>query len=308
MGFIVYFSILFLILFGVLLLLGTLLFSRNENFSRRPFLPLLGLLALALLLVPLPRLREFYQINFSFLLLVVPALLALSTLLILQAFRVKDRLTSSRPQESGPSRSSQSRLGTLSLVTGGLLLLGSSYRLYWFLVWDSTDDSIGSLAFMPLLAAAVACGFWLTLSTPVEFKTARLLFLFALPLLLFGTYYLASQTDFRRLSENRLERVGQAVEAYYARESRYPQNLRQLVPRYLLSLPDPVFIYGQDWCYQAGEDGFQLAYLTRDQLELSLFIGHLLSLWQPSGRPGEPVRAANRNPPAAPALVLLAYV
>jgi hypothetical protein len=60
-----------------------------------------------------------------------------------------------------------------------------------------------------------------------------------------------------------MNRIGQAVESYQIREGRYPHDLNQLLPRYLLSIPGPDVIRGQDWCYQAGEDGFQLAHLER---------------------------------------------
>jgi hypothetical protein len=264
MGFTFYFSILFLIVFGGILyaLLSTL--KRAGAPLSWPALLPLGLIALLLLLAPFRPFTAFYQTHFLFPLLVIPASLALSTLLILQAFRIKDQLRNSRLQEVGPPRSASPWMGIASLITSGLLLLVTLYRLYWFLVWDSTYDPIGDLFFLPLLAAAVACGFGLALGLPRGFRTARLVFLFAFPLLLFGTYDLANHIDFRVLTAQRLERVGWAVETYYARQGRYPQELNELTPRYLLSIPEPVYIQGQDWCYDASEDGFQLAYLTRD--------------------------------------------
>jgi hypothetical protein len=264
MGLLIFFPIYFLIAFGVLLLLDALLLRKGENRSSRALLLLPGLLALILLLAPLPTLVMFYQANFYFGLLVVPILLVLCALLIANAFRTGDRASGKTVQE-GPSLRFSSPLASIaSLILGMLLLMIILYRLYWFLVWDSTYDPLGLLLIFPLMAVAVACGLWLALALPKGLRTLRLLFLFAFPLLVFGTYDLANQVDFRQLSDQRLGRVGQAVEAYHAREGRYPQDLGQLVPLYLLSVPRPVFIHGQDWCYQPAEGSFQLAYLTRD--------------------------------------------
>jgi hypothetical protein len=74
----------------------------------------------------------------------------------------------------------------------------------------------------------------------------------------------AQRVDFRQLTEERAERVTQAIETYYAREGRYPQDLRQLTPWYILSLPGPVIIYGQDWCYDGGDDYYRLGYVYRE--------------------------------------------
>jgi hypothetical protein len=202
----------------------------------------------------------------------------------LHAFRLKDQLRNRPLQEDGPPRSASPWTGIASLITSGLLLLVTLNRLYWFLVWDSTYDPIGDLFFLPLLAVAVACGFGLALGLPRGFRTARLVFLFAFPLLLFGTYDLANHIDFRVLSAQRLERVGRAVEAYYARQGRYPQELNQLTPRYLLSIPEPVYIHGQEWCYAAGDEGFQLAYITRDHWSSPYLSAHA---YHPGSDPAE---------------------
>ena len=58
--------------------------------------------------------------------------------------------------------------------------------------------------------------------------------------------------------------VSQAVERYYAQEGRYPEKLQQLIPWYLLSVPEPVLINGLDWCYDGGADYFRLGYADRE--------------------------------------------
>ena len=258
MGFTIYLSIIYMLVTGGILFIAALLLARAGPRHTRLLL-LLGLLALVLLLTPLPSLTSFYESHFIFPLLVVPIVLVLSALLILSATRPIQ--TPARESHAG---SSPPRVDRLSLLLSGLILLLVSYRLYWFLVWDSTGDSIGLLFLMLLLTAAIACGFGLAIVLRERSKTFRFISLFAFPVFVIGVYALANQVDFRLLTIQRQDRIGRAVEVYYEREGRYPRNLQQLIPRYLFTIPEPVFIYGQDWCYEAGEDGFQLAYLARD--------------------------------------------
>ena len=74
----------------------------------------------------------------------------------------------------------------------------------------------------------------------------------------------AQRVDFRQLTEERAERVSQAIETTYTRKGSYPQDLQHLIPWYVLSLPGPVTIYGQDWCYDGGEDYYRLGYVYRE--------------------------------------------
>ena len=74
----------------------------------------------------------------------------------------------------------------------------------------------------------------------------------------------AQRVDFRQLKGERTGWTSQAIETYYARKGSYPQDLRQLTPWYVLSLPGPVIIYGQDWCYDGGDDYYRLGTYTEN--------------------------------------------
>lgn len=39
-------------------------------------------------------------------------------------------------------------------------------------------------------------------------------------------------------------------------------NDARLTPGYVLSLPGPVIIYGQDWCHDGGDDYYRLGYVV----------------------------------------------
>jgi len=45
-------------------------------------------------------------------------------------------------------------------------------------------------------------------------------------------------------------------------------------------LPVPFIIYGQDWCYEGGEDGYRLGYVDRSHWSDPNLFGHL---YQASG-------------------------
>ena len=77
------------------------------------------------------------------------------------------------------------------------------------------------------------------------------------------------------MTEKRAASVNQATEAYYTQKGHYPRNLRQLTPWYALSIPVPVIIYGQEWCYDGGEDYFRLGYIDREHWSAPHFIGRI---------------------------------
>lgn len=168
-------------------------------------------------------------------------------------------------------------LAGASLALSLLVLAVTLHNLYWLMVWDKTTDSIGI--------------FWLVLTFPAVMLSGSLAFLYLfrratlaglsfavlVPVLLIVVSVLAWRTDYRALTEARAERVVRAIEAYHAREGRYPQSLPQLVPRYLLSLPGPVIINGLDWCYDAGQAGYQFGYLDREHWSSPNPVGNLFS-------------------------------
>jgi hypothetical protein len=110
--------------------------------------------------------------------------------------------------------------------------------------------------------AVLFSGFMLLFTRTGGAKPAGFLYLLLIPALI-AISARAQVVDFRQLTEERAERVSQAIETYYARQGHYPQDLRQLTPWYVLSVSAPVIIYGQDWCYEGGGDYYRLGYVSR---------------------------------------------
>lgn len=162
-----------------------------------------------------------------------------------------------RPQKTG-------RTAAFALALSGLVLAGGLYHFYWLIVWDSTYDAIDIFfllfpIFTILLSAAVLAELLVDRQ-----KLNALLYAILVPALLIGVFWSAKQVDFRALTEARAERVSQALASYHARQGRYPETLDQLAPRTMLSIPDPVILYGQEWCYQGATDSYQLGFVDRE--------------------------------------------
>ena len=154
----------------------------------------------------------------------------------------------------------------------GVLILGKTLiNLYWLMVWDSTDDSLGFIWLIVPSTAALLIGVVFFVLLPGWRKLAGLGVWLIIPLMLV-VMVAAQQVDYRVLTRARAERVAQAIEFYHTREGRYPQSLRQLVPGQALILPRPVVLYGQDWCYVSGAEYYRLAYVERQHWSAPILI------------------------------------
>jgi hypothetical protein len=49
---------------------------------------------------------------------------------------------------------------------------------------------------------------------------------------------------------------------FFEDNGHYPANLGELTPAYLLYLSPPVVVEGGGWCYQGGEEGYRLGYVS----------------------------------------------
>jgi hypothetical protein len=158
-------------------------------------------------------------------------------------------------------------------ILGALLLVKTLYNLYWLTVWDSTYDPLEYLWLVVPVLAALFSGVMLSLTLPGRIKLAGLLYPLLISALMIAVSARAQRVDFRRLTEERAGQVSQAIETYFAREGHYPRDLRQLTPWYILLLPGPVIINGQDWCYDGGDAYYRLGYVYREHWSSPLFTG-----------------------------------
>lgn len=166
--------------------------------------------------------------------------------------------------ETEHQRTHVSRIITASLIVAVVLLCATIYNLYWLTIWDNTYDPLGYLWILLPVTAGIAVSIMLAIALNGKTRLIGIAYGLIVPGLIFAVSQSAQQIDFRQLTNQRAGRVVQAVELYYQHNGRYPEQLKDLVPRYTLTLREPVMIYGQDWCYLSGEDYYQLGYVRKD--------------------------------------------
>ena len=179
--------------------------------------------------------------------------------------------------EGGDSQTSPNHAGrevVVFLVLSALLLAKAFHNLYWLMVWDTTYDPLKYMWLVFPFMAVLFSAFMLVITLPGRTKLAGGLYVLLIPVLIVVST-IAQSVDFRQLTEERAERTRVVLETYYAREGRYPQDLRQLTPWTSLSIPGPVIIYGQDWCYDGGDEYYRLGYVYREHWSDPRLVGRI---------------------------------
>lgn len=166
--------------------------------------------------------------------------------------------------ESPTTSKNQGKIAFACFVLSGVLLLKTLHNLFWLTVWDNTTDSLGYIWIALPVLMAFFSGVLLFINLRRQAVWAGLGYLLLVPGLLIVVSTRAQQVDYRQLTEIHAEQISRRVEAYYARQGYYPQELQQVKPWYAGSLPQPFIMYGQDWCYLAGGDYYQLGYVYRE--------------------------------------------
>lgn len=212
--------------------------------------------------------RKPFDAFYSGLMYLIPLLaLILATLLLFNGLaRIKQQPASGAKNGAGVKPASQPTawIAVSSLVLSGLLFGSAFYILYYQFIWDSATDSLGILLLFGPLFAVLVSGLFLSGSLRGRNMVYGLLYTLFLAAVVVSVYTAAKKVDYRQLTEKRAAAVTRALDAYYARQGRYPPSLRQLAPWTLLVLPKPVIMHGQDWCYQSGAGYYRLGYVSRD--------------------------------------------
>jgi hypothetical protein len=206
--------------------------------------------------------------------LIVVALLIASGLRLIRLGQGEE----SAVEGQAPGQNKRPWLADASLCLGGLLLVQVGIQFYWFMVWDSTYDPLGIFwLVLPVLAVFLA-GVVLSIAMPPDQKWIGAGYTVLVSGLLVGVYLLSQKVDFRLLTEERAERLSRVIERYHAREGSYPENLRQLIPRDVTRISEPVILYGEGWCYDGGEGFYRLGYVNRLHWSDPRLIGQVHSM------------------------------
>ena len=156
------------------------------------------------------------------------------------------------------------RLSLAFFLAAGLLLAKVTFNIYWLIVWDNTGNSLDFLWLISPLLGAVFAGLMLFVMLNGRAAWAGISYLVLIPALFFGAYRMAEQVDIHDLTQQRAARVDHAIQAYYLEEGKYPEDLRRLAPRYIFSVPSPLIMVNQEWCYDVTQNGYRLGYVYRE--------------------------------------------
>ena len=203
--------------------------------------------------------------------LVVPALLFHFGLDLYKAWQNAE---STENENGEKQRKCTGWAAAASIILGFLMLIRAFYNFYWFMVWDTTYDGLGYLWLPIPILAILSATFVVSIALPEKVRPAAFLYLLLIPAII-ATANSALSADFRQLTEERAARVNRAIDSYYIQEGYYPQDLGQLIPRYALLISGPVIIYGQEWCYDGGDDYYRLGYIDRQHWSAPHFIGRI---------------------------------
>jgi hypothetical protein len=173
------------------------------------------------------------------------------------------------------SGATNNRTTKLSFVLGILLVIKTLHNLYGLTLWDNTYDPLGYLWLIIPIFVVLLCGLTLSIALPGRMKLTGTAYSVVTSILLIVVSVLAQSVDFRQETTRRAERTVRAIESYYVREGSYPEALSQLSPWYALSLPKPMVIYGQDWCYESGDGYYRLGYIDREHWSNPNLIGQV---------------------------------
>lgn len=269
------------IVVGALAAASVALFVRPP--SRRPWALWMGAAMLAVLGLPESALAALAvrgllplgdPVTFIFLLALPAALAAAAGLL-----------------HSALAQREESRAPAVALGLAGLLLAKVLHTLYWAMVWDTTYDPLGNIWLAFPLLAVLFSSLRLWRSSAGQTAWPGLAYLLLLPALVIVADR-AQRVDFRQVTAARAAQVQRAIEAYWAQAGRFPRELGQLTPGYALTLPGPLIIYGQEWCYQGGDDFYRLGYLDREHWSSPILFGRVLASQGQAPRKADVCQAA----------------
>jgi hypothetical protein len=248
-----------------------------------------SLFILALLFVPASlyarvfpvRSPEPFQSSLALTLLVMISIaLVMAALLLytgLSLDRTRNNVDAADHEESKVQRKYEVKTTALIFTLCVFLLARALYNLYWFMIWDNTTDPLGYFWLpIPFLAVLFSCVF-LSLALPRWRKLASFSYLLLIPAMIVISGR-SQQVNLRQLTDERAERVSQALDSYFDSKGQYPQELQQLTPWYILTVREPLIIFGQEWCYEAGQEYYRLGYVDRQHWSDPRLIGKIFSI------------------------------
>jgi hypothetical protein len=140
----------------------------------------------------------------------------------------------------------------LLLVIGDLIVMET--------VWVQAEDSLSVIPVV-VFTAAVASAMLLAWAVTGWCRLGALVLALLVMLTASSAFERGFWTSPTELTEARAEKIARAIQRYYERQGHYPSRLANLVPLYLLHVPQPMIFRNQTWCYEGGDDYYRLGYV-----------------------------------------------
>jgi hypothetical protein len=144
------------------------------------------------------------------------------------------------------------------------ILVGSSaYPVFWDGIWSAAHARgfEDHLPFMHFLLSMMAGGL-LALSLRGWRRFAGPAFVFLVAVVATLALIWGWNVSAFELTSRRADRIDAAIAQFYQDNARYPADLAELTPRYLLYLSPAVVVRQGDWCYQGGAGYYRLGYVS----------------------------------------------
>ena len=257
----------YLVLPGVLVLV--IGWSVGRRFSR--LVPILGLLSLGVFFLFIwlmnhppsyadsPVFRAIGSLVFITF-YVVPSLSV-----VVSALLVTASLQSLHVQERDGVNVCFRRVWLVGIGFAIILIVFLAYIIFCGSVWDQTSDGLfGHFALQPSALVAIGVGMVMTLALSGVHRLAGMVFIVAVPLMLYQSFEAGWHVSYHEITERRASRIAQALDRFHVREGYYPESLDSLTPRDLLFIQQPVILAGEKWCYEGGEDYYRLTAFYRE--------------------------------------------
>ncbi|MGD8402665.1 MAG: hypothetical protein PVJ21_03325 [Anaerolineales bacterium] len=165
---------------------------------------------------------------------------------------------------------------SLTIISVLILLALIAYQTMLSSIWDVATDGLRGILLVGMTSlAAMASALILSWKLSGRRKLAATFFAVLVPVLMIGAERLGTLdrngvwgTLPGQVTESRAEKINRGIQRFYAENDAYPQTLSELTPRYLLYIPVPYIIPGQDWCYESGVSYYRLGYVYREMFSL----------------------------------------
>jgi len=191
-----------------------------------------------------------------------------------------------------------------TLLMAAVLFLMIGYQGMLTSMWDVATDGLGWIILWLITSIlGIGSAMLLAWSIPRRQIWVAVVFTLVIPLVMWqarnlGTYDKDHTWGTTPIitTETRADKIDHAIQQYYEKNNRYPQTLSDLSPRYILYIPNPFIIPGQDWCYEGDHSYYRFGYIYRQTFSSPVSVRIHSSAGEPPDTNWECQREADRYP------------